>query len=92
MVPVTWVHLRPQQGHRIISTLSSVRPWRPWAPVHACSPGTKASKLPDPLLSQIQELCPQLPPLSDPGARPLPHIHDRLLCGQQLPPAQPPSQ
>lgn len=46
----------------------------------------------DPSSPRSRSHAPQLPPPSDLEAWPQPHIHDHLLCGQQLPPAQPPSQ
>lgn len=72
----------PSKDTESISTPSSVRPWRPDSVTQAARP----------ILSQIQESCPRLPPPSDPGVWPLPHIHDHLFRGHQLPPAQPPSQ
>lgn len=90
MAPETWVHPRPQQGHMKRLHPLLVRPRRPRP--QSMLPKDQGIQAARPFLSQIQEPCPQLPPPSDPEAWLPPHIHDRLLRGLQLPPAQPPSQ
>lgn len=67
-----------------------MRPRRPGLQSILCKDqGIQAGR---PILAQIQESCPRLPPPSDPEAWAPPHIHDHVFCGQQLPPTQPPSQ